>query len=301
MPRPAAIGHRVVHGGPSIREHCLVDGEVLDRLGDACAFAPLHVPPALALIREAMEFDKDIPNVACIDTAFHHGLPDLARVLPVPAHVRAEGVERFGFHGLSCESIIAQLGAAMPARVVIAHLGSGASITAVRDGRSVDTSMGLTPTGGVVMATRPGDLDPGVLLYLMRAHGYSTQMLETLLDRQSGMAGISGISGDVRELQELSARHPLARLALMQFAESVAKHIAGMAIALGGADLVAFTGGIGENDAQLRDDIGRRIAPLLPSARCVVMPSQENERIAHHTRRIGLQTPIPPAPHARSN
>jgi acetate kinase len=148
MPAPQSIGHRIVHGGPKLKQHCLINDSVLDELNAAVAFAPLHMPPALSVIRFARTHFPGLPQIACFDTSFHADMPDLARVLPIPHALRAEGVERYGFHGLSCESIVRQLGDALPANLLIAHLGSGASITAVKDGKSIDTSMGLTPTGG---------------------------------------------------------------------------------------------------------------------------------------------------------
>jgi acetate kinase len=286
LPAPAAIGHRVVHGGVTLREHARVDAKVLQQLEDACVFAPLHVPPALALIREAMAVQPQLPNVACLDTAFHRTLPALARVLPLPAKIRDEGVERFGFHGLSCESIVHQLERPLPSRLVIAHLGSGASVSALADGRSIDTSMGLTPTGGVIMATRPGDLDPGVLLYLLRAHRYNAQTLEELLDRHAGLLGISGLSGDIRQLQRVAEQQPEARLALEQFVQSVAKQVAAMTVALGGLDLLVFTGGIGEHNAPIRAAICAKLKPLLPQLAVRTIPTQENACIARHTLRL---------------
>ncbi|MET0331211.1 MAG: acetate kinase [Dyella sp.] len=286
LPAPIAIGHRVVHGGVALREHIRIDADVLQQLENACVFAPLHVPPALTLIREAMATRPHLPHVACLDTTFHRTLPALARVLPLPANIRDEGVERFGFHGLSCESIVRQLDQQLPARLVIAHLGSGASVSAVADGRSIDTSMGLTPTGGVVMATRPGDLDPGVLLYLLRAHRYNAQTLEELLDRHAGLLGISGLSGDVRQLQDVAEQHPDARLALQQFVQSVAKQIAAMTIALGGLDLLVFTGGIGEHNAAIREAICAKLKPVLPQLLARTLPTQENACIARHTLRL---------------
>jgi acetate kinase len=203
----------------------------------------------------------------------------------VPGALRSSGIRRYGFHGLSCQSILDQLGPERPARLIIAHLGSGASVTAVMDGRSVDTSMGLTPSGGVVMATRSGDLDPGVLLYLMREHGLDATALEALIDRQSGMCGISGMSGDIRALR--AAETDEARLAIAIFCRSVAKQIAAMMTVLGGADMIVFTGGIGENDAQSRADICRDlawvgvcVAPGPAGVVVRVMPSQEGHRIA---------------------
>lgn len=302
VPKPDAIGHRIVHGGPTLRRHCLIDDAVLAMLKQAIAFAPLHAPPALDVIAVARERFASLPQVACFDTAFHADLDERSRVLPLPKALRDQGIERYGFHGLSCESIVEQLGDALPARVVVAHLGNGASVSAVRDGRSIDTSMGLTPTGGVIMGTRSGDLDPGVLLYLMREKGFDADRLEDLLDRRSGLLGISDLSSDMRELRAASSAD--ARLAIAMFGRSVAQRIATMVVSLGGIDLLVFTGGIGEHDAATRaticsdlspigivlDDPGRSIDEPLQhaSSRCVirVLPSKEDERIARHVHRL---------------
>ena len=176
--QPAAVGHRVVHGGPNLRRHCLIDDAVLRQLEAATIFAPLHVPAALSVIRFAQQHFPRLPQVACFDTAFHARMPDVACTLPIPLELRSDGIHRYGFHGLSCESIMRQLGDNRPDRLMIAHLGNGASITAVKDGQSIDTSMGLTPTGGVIMGTRCGDLDPGILIYLMREKNFDAAGLE---------------------------------------------------------------------------------------------------------------------------
>jgi len=278
------VAHRIVHGGPWLREHCLIDDQVLEKIEAAASFAPLHVPAALSWVHAAMRCYPHAKQVACFDTAFHYPLPDLARVLPLPGEWRERGVERFGFHGLSCESILAQLGRA-PARLIIAHLGSGASLTALRDGRSVDTTMGMTPTGGIIMGTRPGDIDPGVLLFLLRQGHCSQAELEDLLEHRSGLKGVSGVSADVRELSTM-AGHPLARLALAQFAQSVARHVAGLVIVLGGIDLLVFTGGIGEHDAPMRDAVMALLHPCFPSLVTRVLPAQENLAMARHAARL---------------
>lgn len=257
---PTAVGHRVVHGGPNLRRHCLIDAAMLQTLDEASCFAPLHVPAALAVIRYAHAHFPGLPQVACFDTAFHADMPEVACTLPLPGDLRARGIQRYGFHGLSCQSIVRQLGPDIADRIVIAHLGNGASITAVKAGRSIDTSMGLTPTGGVIMGTRTGDIDPGILLYLLRAEGLDAGALEDVIDRRSGLAGISGISSDVRQLDAVACKEPGARLALEMFRISVAKQIAGMIVALGGIDTLVFTGGIGEHDADARDGIVRRLA-----------------------------------------
>lgn len=253
--RPTAVGHRVAHGGPNLCRHCLIDGPVLRQIEAAIAFAPLHNPPALSAIRFAQQRFPKLPQVACFDTAFHAGMPDVARTLPIARDLRSCGIQRYGFHGLSCESIMRQLGDNRPDRLIIAHLGNGVSVTAVKDGKSVDTSMGLTPTGGAIMGTRCGDLDPGVLVYLLREKNFDAARLETLVDHHSGLLGISGIDSDMRRLHEASPADADARLAIQMFCYSVRKHVAGMIAALDGAALLVFTGGIGEHDAEVRTGI----------------------------------------------
>jgi acetate kinase len=219
MPAPAAIGHRIVHGGPKLRRHCLIDDEVMGRIEAAAPFAPLHAPAALAVIGFARRHFPGVPEAACFDTAFHAAMPEAARALPIPRELRDEGIERYGFHGLSCESILRQLGDPPPERLVIAHLGNGASVTAVRSGHSVDTSMGLTPTGGVIMGTRTGDLDPGVLLYLMREKKFDAAALAELVDHRSGLRGISGLSGDsARPLRRRGTRASRSRCSASAYA-----------------------------------------------------------------------------------
>jgi acetate kinase len=279
-PAPSAVGHRIVHGGPSVRRHCLIDAQVMADLEAARVFAPLHTPPALEVVKIAQAHFTTQPHIACLDTAFHHGLPDVARRLPIAAALQANGVERYGFHGLSCESILRQLGDPTPERLVIAHLGSGSSVTAVRAGRSVDTSMGLTPSGGVMMATRSGDLDPGLLVYLIREHGLDAAKLEAVIDRQAGMKGVSGLSGDMRELREAGG-NAAADLAVRMFVYSVRKAIAAMAAALEGIDFLVFTGGIGENDPRTRDDVLAGLS-WLGVPRVEVLPALEDEQIARH-------------------
>jgi acetate kinase len=305
LPMPEAIGHRVVHGGPKLRQHCLIDRAVLRELDAASAFAPLHTPPALSVIRFAREHFPDLPQVACFDTSFHAGLPDVARILPIAKDLQSKGLQRYGFHGLSCESIVHHLAGNVPDRLIIAHLGNGASVTAVRGGRSIDTSMGLTPTGGVIMGTRSGDLDPGVLAYLMREAQFDGAKIEELVDHRSGLLGISGLASDMRRLHEAAASNADARLAIDMFCYSVRKQIAGMAAGLGGVDLIVFTGGIGENDPVVREAIcgglvwmgvaldeaknRTRENPIsAATSRCSVqvVASQEDEQIARHTRML---------------
>jgi acetate kinase len=282
LPVPSAIGHRVVHGGPQLRQHCLITDSVLRQLVAANVFAPLHTPAALSVIRFAQEHFPDLPQAACFDTAFHAALPEVARVLSIPKEFQSEGLQRYGFHGLSCESIVRQLGDDLPGRLVIAHLGNGASVTAVKDGKSIDTSMGLTPTGGVIMGTRSGDLDPGVLLYLMREKKFDAARLEELVDHRSGLMGISGIGSDMRRLHEAAASNADARLAIQMFCYSVRKQVAAMIAALEGVDLIVFTGGIGEHDEEVRAEICDGLSWFgIGSVR--VFTSQEDEQIARHT------------------
>ena len=313
LPTPAAIGHRIVHGGRSLRQHCLIDQAVLNQLSAASAFAPLHTPAALSVIFFAHEYFPTLPQVACFDTAFHATLPPVAQVLPIAKALHAQGIQRYGFHGLSCESIVQQLLAEaphrLPERLIVAQLGNGASITAIRAGQSVDTSMGMTPTGGVIMGTRSGDLDPGVVIHLIREQKFNAAMLEDLVERGSGLLGISGVSSDMRQLREAAASNADAQLAIEMFNMSVRKQLAAMIAVSGGVDLIVFTGGIGENDAEGRaaicaglswmgvhlDESRNRVAknPISEStSRCVVrvLISQEDERIAHHTRALIAST-----------
>ena len=301
-PPPQAIGHRIVHGGARLREHALIDAKLMTELDAATAFAPLHMPTALAVVREAAAHWPGLPQVACLDTCFHADMPPVASTLPLPRHLRAAGLRRYGFHGLSCESIVRQLAGALPKRLLIAHLGNGASITAVHNGRSIDTSMGLTPTGGLIMGTRSGDLDPGVLVHLMREMKLDAAAVEDLVDHRCGLLGISSIASDMRALHDAAASQSDAALAIEMFCYATAKHLGAMSMALGGVDQIVFTGGIGEHDVQVRARICARLSSLgvsLDEARnlrgrgvispdhspCTVrvLPSQEDDQIARHT------------------
>ncbi|HUO33736.1 MAG TPA: acetate/propionate family kinase [Candidatus Acidoferrum sp.] len=253
LPSPQAIGHRVVHGGPNLREHQRITPQVIAELERISVLAPLHVPVQLRLIRLTESHFPAVPQFACFDTAFHRTLTEEAARFPLPDSFWSAGVRRYGFHGLSCESILHDLGSSAPPRLIIAHLGSGASVTAVFDGKSVDNTMGLTPTGGIVMGTRPGDLDPGVFLYMLRAAQIQPESLEALLDRQSGLLGISGFSNDMKQLRASS--DPRAKLAIDIFCRSVKKSIGAFVAILGGLDTLVFAGGVGENDPASRRQI----------------------------------------------
>jgi acetate kinase len=253
----AAVAHRVVHGGMRFREPVVIDDAVERELEAAVELAPLHNAPALAAIRQARQAFPDLPHVAVFDSAFHATIPAEAATYALPEQVREEwGIRRFGFHGLSVQWASERL---RVSRLVVCHLGGGCSVTAVRDGRSVDTTMGFTPLEGVPMATRAGSIDPGALLFLLKHH-LTLEELDNLLEHESGLAGLSGISGDVRELEDSDAT--AARLALAVFAYRVATAVGAMAAALTGLDALVFTAGIGENSASVRAAVCERLGFL---------------------------------------
>ena len=304
LPLPGAAGHRVVHGGPHHAEPVLVDDHVLAELRELVPFAPLHMPAAIAGI-EAIRARWDIPQVACFDTAFHRHMPELAQRLPLPDVLWDAGVRRYGFHGLSYEYIVGALGAAQLGRAVIAHLGNGASMVAVDGGQSVDTTMGFTPAGGLVMSTRSGDLDPGVPVYLLRERGYDPDRLEQLVDREAGLVALSGDTSDMQTLLERRERDGRASLAVDAFCYQARKHVGALATVLGGLDTLVFTGGIGEKAAAVRAGICEGLEHLgvelddaanaadaavisAPGAGCVVRvePTDEDLVIARHTRTV---------------
>jgi acetate kinase len=253
----AAVAHRVVHGGMRFREPVVIDDAVVRELEAAVELAPLHNAPALAAIEQARQALPDLPHVAVFDSAFHATIPAEASTYALPKRMREEwGVRRYGFHGLSVQWASERV--RVP-RLGVCHLGGGCSVTAVRDGRSIDTTMGFTPLEGVPMATRPGSVDPGALLYLLRHH-LTLEELDQMLEHESGLTGLSGISGDVRELEHSNA--PAARLALAVFCYRVATAVGAMAAALGGLDAIVFTAGIGENSASVRAAVCERLGFL---------------------------------------
>lgn len=292
--RPSSIGHRIVHGGPYLREHQPITDKLVRTLEAAVHFAPLHIPPAVKLIRETTKLLPGIPQYACFDTAFHRTMPEASRHYPLPERLYEKGVERFGFHGISYESLLYRLGDDLPDRVVAAHLGAGASLVALLRGRSVDTTMGMTPTGGIPMATRPGDLDPGILLYLLRTERLSADQMEALLNHDSGLGAIAGGESDMRLLEDCAARGDArAQLAIEIFAQAVRKQIGAYAAELGGLDRMVFTGGIGEHNARMRDRIchGLEFLGLTsgdPAAcpKVLVVPAEEELQIARITARL---------------
>ncbi len=279
----SAAGHRVVHGGPKLRDHIRLNDRVMEALKDATPFAPLHLPASLAVIEGLSKALSGMPQVICLDTAFHKNLPDVSKTLTFSKDVRDKGVERYGFHGLSLESILEQM-EHTPSKLVVAHLGNGSSITAIFNGQSIDTSMGLTPSGGVMMGTRTGDVDPGVLIYLLRL-GTKPDELETIVDHESGLKGISEFSSDVRELMKERKQNAKCDLALRLFEYQVRKSIAGMAATLGGLDLLVFTGGIGEHAQEIRDAVTSHLA-FLGKFETRILPAQEDLQISRITERI---------------
>jgi acetate kinase len=301
----SAVGHRVVFGGVNHDVPARVDSPLLAELRSLSHFAPLHLPIELAVIEAAMRRSPRVPHVACFDTAFHRRMPAVAQRLPFPGALWDSGLRRFGYHGLSYEYVVQALGGPALGRSVIAHLGHGASLAAVRDGRPVDTTMGLTPAGGLMMSTRSGDVDPGVLIHLMREGHLDADALERVVTREAGLAGVSGRAGDMEELLARRASDEAAANAIEMFCYIARKHIGAMAAALGGVDSIVFTGGIGEHAAPIRQDIcaglehlGVRLNPEANerhaerieagdgSCAVHVIRTNENLMIARHTRAV---------------
>jgi acetate kinase len=297
-----AVGHRVVFGGDAHAGPAVIDSDLLADLEKLSPLAPEHMPAALEGIAAAQRAKPSIPHVACFDTAFHHRMPEIARRLPLPRDFWNTGIRRYGFHGLSYEYILSTLAHSDGRRLIVAHLGHGASLAAILDGTPLETTMGLTPTGGLMMSTRSGDLDPGVVLYLLREKHLDVSTLERLLSEESGLFGVSGVSGDVKTLLDARDQNPDADLAIAMFCYHARKHIAALTAVLGGIDTLVFTGGIGEHAAPVRNDICRGLDYLglaidpsanernasIISARTSacsirVIPTNENLMIARHT------------------
>jgi acetate kinase len=319
---PAGIGFRIVHGGPHLRRHCAITPQVREALRGATHYAPLHIPAALALLDTAAHIYPGVPAFACFDTAFHTTMPPEASTYAIPARYRREGVQRYGFHGLSYESIVAALAPSVPRRLVVAHLGNGASLCAIAEGRSVDTSMGMTPTGGIPMGTRTGDLDPGVVLYLARQGGEGNtplhvDQLEAILNHQAGLSGLSGTAdnpgtadragtSDMRELTRRAEQgDQAAALTIAIFCRSIACRVASYAAVLNGLDCLVFTGGIGEHSSLVRQRVAEQLAflgiQLDPAAnqqhartistdssqqQVLVLPTDEDGQIARHVQQL---------------
>jgi acetate kinase len=314
--RVLGVGHRVVHGGAQYAAPVVVTPQVLDDLKKLVPLAPLHQPYNLAAIEAVTERLPDVPQVACFDTGFHRGHEPVADIVPLPLEIRQTGVQRYGFHGLSYEYIASALPKVAPGiatgRVIVAHLGSGASLCAMKHGRSIDSSFGFTALDGLCMGTRPGAIDPGVVLYLFQGLGLSAKEVETILYKKSGLLGISGISNDMRDL--LSSREPAAQLAVDYFVYRAAREIGSLVAVLGGLDALVFTAGIGENSAEIRQRIcaasswlGIDVDPkanarhalqiATPQSRVSALVVRTNEElmIARHTGvllRLAAETPV---------
>jgi acetate kinase len=300
-----AVGHRVVHGGASHIAPERVTPALIADLERLVPYAPNHMPGAIAGMRAIAGCFPNLPQVACFDTAFHRKMPQVAERFALPSALYDEGLRRYGFHGISCEYLMHALGPSRPAKIVIAHLGNGASMTAVRVGVGIDTSMGLTPMGGFMMGTRSGDLDPGILLYLMKEKGLDAHQIEDLVDRRGGMLGVSGISSDMKTLLDRRATDPSAAIAIAMFCYQLRKQIGAFAAAMDGLDLLVFAGGIGERAPTIRAEVcnglthlGIALDPTLnasnattisqTSSPCAVrvIPTNENLMIAKHTRAL---------------
>lgn len=303
----SAIGHRIVQGGLQHVQPEKVSDQLLSSLSKLVSLAPNHLPAELAAIRAFAQVFPNATQIACFDTAFHQHLPFAARHYALPRRFWEQGLVRYGFHGLSYEYILQQLQQTAPesleGRIIIAHLGNGASMAAVHKGVSIDTTMGLTPAGGLVMSTRPGDMDPGVLLYLLKEQKMSTDELSELLTRQAGLKAISGKESDIEKLLEAAAEHPQAAAAVDYFCYHIRKFTGAMAAALGGLDTFIFTGGIGEHAPEIRQRVcegleflgmhidttqNEQAAAVISAGGSAVtirvIPTSEEQMIAQHTR-----------------
>ncbi|MER7834508.1 acetate/propionate family kinase [Streptomyces sp. NPDC096040] len=282
VPPPTAVGHRLVHGGPRLTHHTVIDGRIRQLLEEVRNLAPLHLPPALTVVDTARELLPDVPHVACFDTAFHRDLPAAAREYAVPERWRTEyGMRRYGFHGLSYAWCLERTAEVLqrPAdglQAVLVHLGGGCSACAVRDGRSMDTTMGLTPLEGLVMSRRSGSVDPGALLWLQRRHGLTAREVEEDLHRRSGLLGLSGMSGDTRDLMRARRRGDrAAEAALAVFVHGCRRGIAAMAASLDRLDVLAFTGEIGVDQPEVREEVCAGLRVLGVRGGLAVPPLEE--------------------------
>lgn len=270
FPAPKAIGHRMVCAAPTLQNNQFVTPEMIDEMERYKSFAPLHTPIGAYIMREALLLFPGIPNFACSDSWFHRTMPEVVTQMPIPADYSAMGVRRVGFHGISYESIVYQLQPNVPEKLIVAHMGNGASISAIRKGECLDTSMGLTPTGGIVSGTRTGDIDPGVLLFMLRKIAERTgsakeaaDQLEELTNKKAGLLGMSELSNDMRVLRSaIDANNERARLAVDKFNWTIVKSIGSFYAELGGLDMLVFTGGIGENDIAVRAEICSSLGAL---------------------------------------
>jgi len=262
-----AVGHRVVHGGPHYNQPHFITPALLEELKGLVPLAPDHLPHEIKAIQATSRAFPDLPQVACFDTSFHRHMPKMAQIYALPRYYQHEGLIRYGFHGLSYEYILRQLRieageAAANGRIIVAHLGNGASMAAIRDGKCMDTTMGFTPAGGLVMSTRSGDLDPGVLIYLLEEKGMRPSGLNELLNQHAGLLGVSGISSDMKDLLEQETTEAHAREAVDLFCYQASKHLGALTAILGGLDTLVFTAGIGENAPAVRQRICQNLSYL---------------------------------------
>ena len=253
----AAIGHRIVHGGPYFDESCVITEDTLNTLHGLTIFDPLHLPNEIDLIKTCMEEFAQVPQIACFDTAFHYNMPAVAHRMALPREYEDRGLRRYGFHGLSCTYILNELRRTegvevADGRIIIAHLGSGASLTAIKHGQSQDTTMALTPAAGIPMSTRSGDIDPGIVRYLAHTEGQTADEFDTMINERSGLLGVSGTTPDMEELLKREADDYRAKDAIDLFCYAVKKQIGALAAAMGGCDTIVFTGGMGENAPRIR-------------------------------------------------
>ena len=282
----AAVGHRIVHGGSEFTAPVIVTDRIFAALEQLTVLAPLHQPYGLAALKRMQDLAPGIPQVACFDTAFHATQPEIARRLPLPREFHDKGIRRYGFHGLNyehvCEALPQITGKALPSRLIIAHLGNGASMCAVKDGKSIATTMGYSTLDGLVMGTRTGAIDPGVIFALLR-EGMAADEIENLFYRKSGLLGLSGFTSNMRKL--LESAEPDAKFAVEMFCYCAARQAGSLVVALGGLDAIAFSGGIGENAEIIREQIVRRLSWIGPFA-VHFLPADEESVIARHMFRI---------------
>lgn len=287
---PVAIGHRIVHGGPNLCKHQIITSQVLHHLRAATHFAPLHIPEALKLIAAAQSIFPSAAQFACFDDAFHQTIPEVASHFALPQRYFDAGIRRYGFHGISYESLVHHFGKKLPERAIFAHLGNGSSLCALRSGKSIDTTMGLTPAGGIPMGTRSGDLDPGIIVYLLRTEKFDADKLadklEDLLNHQCGLFGLSSGESDVKALTKRADHNDAkASFALDVFALAIRKTIGAYVALLGGIDLLVFTGGIGEHSDRVRSAATEGLESLgFTSDKIQIVPTQEELQIARHVR-----------------
>jgi acetate kinase len=308
----AAVGHRIVHGGPKFREPMLLTSDRIRQLGELIPLAPEHLPPELKAIKSVYKFLPHIKQVACFDTGFHRHMPRISQIYPLPMNMWENGIRRYGFHGLSYEYILQELeneegSEILGDRIIIAHLGNGASMAAIKDSKSVDTTMGFTPAGGLIMGTRSGDIDPGVIVYLEQKKGFNASDINRLINEEAGLKGVSGVSSNMKDLLERVDTEDSVREAVELFCYQARKYLGALTAVLGGLDTLIFTAGIGENSPDIRWRIclySKYLGIQLDKKKNIknegiissdksqvtvrVMKTNEELMIARHTRRLKM-------------